>query len=40
MTSKSLRLLVLLPLFLVLSLTERSASAPALPNPVLYLTSI
>jgi hypothetical protein len=38
MTSKSLRLLVLLPLFLVVSITERSASAPALPNPVLYLT--
>ena len=39
MTSKSLRLLVLLPLFLVVSITERSASAPALPNPVLYMTS-
>jgi hypothetical protein len=40
MTSKSLRgMLVLLPLFLVFSVTERSASAPALPNPVLYLTS-
>ena len=38
MTSKSLRLLVLLPLFLVVSITERSASAPALPNPVLYMT--
>jgi hypothetical protein len=37
MTSKSLRLLVLLPLFLVVLITERSASAPALPNPVLYL---
>lgn len=40
MTSKSLRLLALLPLILVVSVTERSASAPALPNPVLYLTSI
>lgn len=39
MTSKSLRLLVLLPLFLVLFITERSGSAPALPNPVLYLVS-
>lgn len=38
MTSKSLRLLVLLPLFLVVSITERSASAPALPNPVLFMT--
>jgi hypothetical protein len=38
MTSKSLRLLVLLPLFLVVSITERSASAPALPNPILYMT--
>lgn len=40
MTSKSLRgMLVLLPLILVVSITERSASAPALPNPILYLTS-
>ena len=42
MTSKTLRvLLVLLPLFLVLSVTERSGSSPQrpLPNPVLYLTS-
>ena len=39
MTSRILRaLLALLPLVLGLSLTERSASAPALPNPVLYLT--
>ena len=38
MTSKSLRLLVLLPLLLVVSVTERSASAPALPNPILYMT--
>ena len=41
MTSKTLRvLLVLLPLFLVLSITERAGSSPqrALPNPVLYLT--
>jgi len=38
MTSKILRgMLVLLPLFLVVSITERSASAPALPNPILYL---
>lgn len=38
MTSKSLRvMLVLLPLIMVVSLTARSASAPALPNPVLYL---
>lgn len=38
MTSKSLRgMLVLLPLVLVVSITERSTSAPALPNPVLYL---
>ena len=40
MTSKLLRLLVLLPLFLVLSITEHSVSAPALPNPVLYMTGI
>lgn len=41
MTSKTLRvLLVLLPLFLAFSITERSASAPALPNPVLFLTRI
>lgn len=41
MTSKTLRvLLVLLPLFLVFLITERSTSAPALPNPVLYLTRI
>jgi hypothetical protein len=33
-------MLVLLPLILVVSITERSAGAPALPNPVLYLTSI
>lgn len=40
MTSKSLRgMLVLLPLALVLFITELSASAPALPNPVLYLVS-
>jgi hypothetical protein len=40
MTSKTVRgMLVLLPLFLVFSITERSASAPQrpLPNPVLYL---
>ena len=40
MTSKILRgMLVLLPLFLVFSITERSVSAPQrpLPNPVLYL---
>ena len=38
MTSKLLKgMLVLLPLFLILSFTESSASAPALPNPVLYL---
>ena len=39
MTSKSLRLFVLLPLFLVLFITERTASAPQsrLPNPILYL---
>jgi len=30
-------MLVLLPLIMVVSITERSASAPALPNPVLYL---
>ena len=41
MTSKILRgMLVLLPLFLVLSITEHSVSAPALPNPVLYMTGI
>ena len=41
MTSKTLRvLLVPLPLFLVFLITERSTSAPALPNPVLYLTRI
>ena len=41
MTSKLLKgMLVLLPLFVVLSITERSASAPPLPNPVLYLTSV
>ena len=40
MTSKSFRgMLVLLPLILVVSITERSTSAPALPNPILYLTS-
>ena len=39
MTARTLRAsLVLLPLFLVFSITQRSASAPALPNPVLYLT--
>jgi hypothetical protein len=32
-------MLALLPLVLGLSLAERSTSAPALPNPVLYLTS-
>ena len=38
MTSKTLRgMLVLLPLILAFAITERSASAPALPNPVLYL---
>ena len=40
MTSKSLRLLVLLPLFFVLFITAgllAAAPAPALPNPVLYL---
>ena len=40
MTSKSLRgMLVLLPLFLVLFITERTGSSPqrSLPNPVLYL---
>ena len=43
MTSRSLRgMLALLPLFLVVSITERSASAPQrpLPNPVLYLTAV
>ena len=43
MTSKTLRvLLVLLPLFLVLSITEQSGSSPQrpLPNPVLYLTRV
>lgn len=41
MTSRLLRLLVLLPLFLVLFITERSGSSPQrpLPNPVLYLLS-
>ena len=39
MTSKLLKgMLVLLPLFLVLAITESSVGAPALPNPVLYLT--
>lgn len=39
MSSKLLKgMLVLLPLFVALSITERSASAPALPNPVLYIT--
>jgi hypothetical protein len=40
MTSKTLRgMLVLLPLFLVLFITERSGSTPqrSLPNPILYL---
>ena len=43
MTSKSPRgLFVLLPLFLVLCMTERAGSAPQrpLPNPVLYLMSV
>ncbi|HEY5838992.1 MAG TPA: hypothetical protein VIT19_08155, partial [Pyrinomonadaceae bacterium] len=40
MASKLLRLLLLLPFILVVFITERSASAPALPNPILYLTSI
>lgn len=41
MTSRSLRLLVLLPLFLVLFITEPTGSSPQsrLPNPVIYLTS-
>ena len=41
MTSNLLRLLMLLPLFLVLFITERTGSSPQrpLPNPVLYLTS-
>ena len=39
MASKSLRVLVLLPFILVVFITERSAGAPALPNPVLYLVS-
>ena len=39
MTSKTISgMLVLLSLFLVFAITERSASAPALPNPILYLT--
>lgn len=38
MTSKSLRLLVLLPLFLVSFVTAGSQTAPKLPNPVLYMT--
>ena len=39
MASKSLRLLALLPLFLVLFITEPTGSSPQrpLPNPVLYL---
>ena len=39
MISKSLRLFKLLPLLVCLFITEHSASAPALPNPILYLTS-
>ena len=40
MTSKSLRgMLLLLPLVLVVSITKYSAGAPALPNPILYMTS-
>lgn len=40
MTAKLLRLFVLLPLVLVLFITQRSGSSPQrpLPNPVLYLT--
>ena len=39
MTSKLLKgMLVLLPVFVVLSVTERTASAPPLPNPILYMT--
>jgi len=39
MTSKSLRLFAVLPLFLVLFVTQPTGSSPppALPNPVLYL---
>jgi len=43
MTSKqSRRVLVLLPLFIFLFITERSGSAPQrpLPNPILYLTAV
>jgi hypothetical protein len=41
MTSKSLRLLVLVPLFLVLFITEPTGSSAqrSLPNPILFLTS-
>jgi len=38
MTSKLLRIALVLPLFFVLFVTAGSQTAPALPNPVLYMT--
>lgn len=38
MTSKSLRIALVLPLFFVSFVTAGSQTAPALPNPVLYFT--
>jgi hypothetical protein len=40
MTSKLLRIALVLPLFFVSFVTAGSQSAPALPNPVLYLIGI
>ena len=40
MTSKLLRIALVLPLFFVSFVTAGSQSAPALPNPILYLTSV
>lgn len=40
MTSKTVSgVLMLLPIILIVSVVERSASAPALPNPILYLVT-
>ena len=38
MTSRILRMLMLLPLVVVLFVTQTGGAAPALPNPVLYMT--
>ena len=38
MTSRVLRMLLLLPLVVVLFVSQTGDAAPALPNPVLYLT--